>query len=97
MTATHFTAWVTTTASALDQENADVVVLEDELTGHDDSTWTSKGTAPLFTAITTIPAEDGDHGKAQAEAVDLLNEASWNTVGSWDAVDTGYIITVERA
>ncbi|MFI9012566.1 hypothetical protein ACIGZI_00870 [Streptomyces griseus] len=93
--ATHFTAWLTTTASALDQANIDIVVLEDEQ--NDDNDWTSKGGPALFTAITNVPAEDGDHDKAQNEAADLLADAGWTTVGSWDAVDSGYIVTVERA
>lgn len=94
-TTTHFTAWLTTDTSALDQPNIDITVLEDEELGN--KGWTSKGGPALFTTATNIPAEDGDHDKAQAEADDLLSEAGWNTVGSWDAVDTGYIITVERA
>ncbi|MFE1543595.1 hypothetical protein ACFW61_24385 [Streptomyces microflavus] len=95
MTATHFTAWLTTTASALDQDNIDIVVLEDEQ--NDDNDWTSKGGPALFTAITNVPAEDGDHGKAQDEAGDLLSDAGWTMVGGWDAIDSGYIVTVERA
>jgi hypothetical protein len=93
-TATHFTAWLTTTTSALDQDNADVVVLEDEELAEGE--WTSTGD-PLFTAVTDVPAEDGDHGKAQREATDLLATAGWTTTGSWHAVDTGYVVTVERA
>ena len=95
MTATHFTAWLTTTTSALDQDNIDLTVLEDEQLG--DTDWTSKGGPALFTAATNVPAEDGDHRKAQDEADDLLAEAGWSTTGTWDAVDSGYIITVERA
>ncbi|MFD5504644.1 hypothetical protein ACFWJS_33880 [Streptomyces sp. NPDC127061] len=85
MATTRFTAWLGTIASVLDQENIDVVVLEDDHSGD-----------PAFTAITGIPAEGGDHEAAQREAEELLSAAGWSTVGTWDGVDTGYTITVER-
>ncbi|MGP3636213.1 hypothetical protein ACTU45_23120 [Streptomyces sp. 24-1644] len=99
VTTTHFTAWLTTTSAALDQDNIDVTVLEDENIGGDgdEANWACQGGEALYTGVTNVPAEDADHGKAQSEAEDLLSEAGWNTVGTWDDVDTGYIITVERA
>ncbi|MGW1468474.1 hypothetical protein ACWCPT_29530 [Streptomyces sp. NPDC002308] len=99
MTATHFTAWLTTTPSALDQDNIDVVVLEDENIGGDgdEANWACAGGDALYTGVTSVPAEDGDVTLATREAVDLLGTAGWDTVGSWEAVDTGYIVTVERA
>ncbi|WP_329126143.1 hypothetical protein [Streptomyces sp. NBC_01353] len=99
MTTTHFTAWLTTTTSALDQDNIDIVILEDELIGDPeagDAAWACKGGIALFTGITNVPAEDGDHTKAKLEAEDLMRDAGWATVGAWDGVDTGYIVTVER-
>lgn len=96
---THFTAWLTTTTSALDQDNIDVTVLEDENIGgdSDEANWACQGGEAEYTGVTGIPAEDGDHYKAQREAVDLLTEAGWTAVGDWEDVDTGYIVTVERA
>lgn len=96
---THFTAWLTTTPSALDQDNIDVTVLEDENIGGDgdEANWACQGGEAEYTGVTDVPAEDGNHHKAQREAVDLLRKAGWDTVGSWDGVDTGYIITVTRA
>jgi hypothetical protein len=99
MTATHFTAWVTTTTSALDQDNIDVTILEDEEIGDPeggDGTWACKGGDALFYAITSVPAEDGDTAQALREAEELMRDAGWTTVGKWDDVDTGCIITVER-
>lgn len=95
----HFTAWITTTRSALDQDNIDVVVLEDENHGGDgdEANWVSQGGEALYTGVTSVPAEDGDHGEAQREAADLLASAGWSKVGDWDDVETGYIVTVERA
>ncbi|MGQ4353206.1 hypothetical protein [Streptomyces drozdowiczii] len=99
MTDTHFTAWLTTTPSALDQDNIDITVLEDENIGGDgdEINWVCQGGEAEYTGVTSIPAKDGDHKTAQSEAVDLLREAGWDTAGSWEAVDTGYIVTVERA
>ncbi|WP_406501615.1 hypothetical protein OHA04_27775 [Streptomyces sp. NBC_01590] len=96
---THFTAWLGTNASVLDQDNMDVVVLEDELFGdpaEGATAWSCKGEEALFTGITDTPAEDGDHKSAQREAEALLSDAGWSTVGEWDDVDTGYTITVVR-
>lgn len=97
-TPTHYTAWLTTTPSALDQPEMDVTVLEDENTGGDgdEANWNCQGGLPLYTGTTTVPAESGDWLKAQREAADLLREARWQTVGKWQAVDTGHVITVER-
>lgn len=96
---THYTAWLGTTPSALDQDNIDVVVLEDELFGdpaEGATAWSCKGEEALYTGVTNIPADNGDHKTAQREAEELLAGAGWSTVGEWDDVDTGYTITVER-
>ncbi|GGT65374.1 hypothetical protein [Streptomyces purpureus] len=99
MTTTHFTAWLTNTPSALDQPNVDLTVLEDVLIGDPDdgdSAWASAGGEAAFEAITSVPAEDDDDEQALREAKDLLQDAGWRTVGEWDGVETGYIVTVER-
>ena len=104
MTARHFTAWLTTDPSCLVGEPSDVTVLEDEIGGYeidqfgnetDTPIWTSTTTEHM-TAVTTVSARDGDHDDALTEAEALLRAAGWATVGDWEAVDTGYIITVER-
>lgn len=92
----HFTAWLTVDPTMTVGTTCDVLVLEDEWTGSD---WTTKaGADEAFKAETGIPAEvRGDHSKAQAEAEDLLTEAGWRTGGDWEQIDSGYVITVERA
>ncbi|MGW6912615.1 hypothetical protein ACWGB8_02135 [Kitasatospora sp. NPDC054939] len=93
----HFTAWVTTDTSCLDQPNIDVDVLADTIHGYNASgpVWTSS-TTTLTHLTTTVPAADGDGDKALKEAKDLLAEAGWTLTGTWDAVDTGFVATVER-
>lgn len=100
MPITHYTAWLAVTRPTLDQDNIDVMVLEDEATGETETgspVWACKGEAPAFTGVTNVPAGDGDHKRAQDEARELLAGAGWTTVGAWDAVDTGYVVTVERS
>jgi hypothetical protein len=94
----HFTAWLTTTRSELDGDDCDVTVLADDVAGWKKGKpdWSSTGDL-LFHALTGIDASDGDHDEAADRAEDLLAEAGWSTAGSWEATDTGYIITVERA
>lgn len=94
----HFTAWLTTDPSCLDQACADVVVLADELRGEPDdpNAWAST-TDQRFKAVTTVDAKDGDHKDAMREATDLLESAGWSLDGAWEANDTGYIVTVEPA
>jgi hypothetical protein len=96
-TRTHFTAWLTTDTTCLDQGCADVTVLKDELHGEPDDpgAWSSTGD-PLHYAVTTVNAADGDHDDALSEAKALLATAGWRVVGSWEAVPTGYTATVER-
>ena len=94
----HFTAWLTTDPTCLDQGCADVVVLRDELRGEPDdpNAWSSTGD-PLFSAATTVDAKDGDMEDAMREAVDLLETAGWKLDGNWEAVSTGATVTVTRA
>lgn len=93
----HFTAWVTTDKSCLAGDNADVVVLRDELRGEPDdpNAWTSTSDEK-FQAVTSVPA-DGDHDAIIREARTLLENAGWELDGDWDGVATGYIATVKRA
>lgn len=90
----HYTAWLTTASSALDTACADVVVLADEETSP--GQWTSTGD-PLMQATTTVSARDGNPAEAIREAEQLLVAAGWRIVGNWDAVPTGYTVTVERS
>ena len=94
----HFTAWLTTDTSCLDQACADVVVLRDELRGEPDDrdAWFSTGD-PLFTGATTVDAKDGDYEDAQQEAEELLHAAGWALDGAWEPVATGATATVTRA
>lgn len=94
----HFTAWLTTDTSALAGDNADVVVLADELRGEPDdpNAWSSTSDE-RFSAVTTVNAAEGDIEDAIREANDLLAAAGWSRVGEWESVTTGCIVTVERA
>lgn len=92
----HFTAWLTVDPTMALGSNCAVLILEDEQSGSD---WTTKpGATEEFTAETTVPAQiRGDHHAAQTEADDLMRQAGWRTVGTWEQVDSGYVATVERA
>lgn len=91
MTPEHFYAWITTDTTCLDQGCADVVVLRDE-----NDVQPGETNEPLFTATTTVNAEDGDHEDAMREAAELLAAAGWRMEGAWEATDTGYIAAVTR-
>lgn len=102
-TTTHFTAWLTTTRPELEGDNCDVTVLADDAISHhldDDGNegepiWSSIGD-PILHALTGIPASADDDSQAQRTAEQALTEAGWTPIGTWEGVDTGYIITVER-
>lgn len=83
-----FTAWLTTDRSATATDTCDVVVLKDDST--DPENWEH------YHGTTTVDARTGDHDDAIKQAEDLLDDAGWRTVGTWSAVPTGYVITVER-
>lgn len=96
-TTDHFTAWLSTSADVTDGV-CDVAVLADTVVnykGENEPVWESTGD-PLFTAPTTVDTEDGDHADAQRQAERLLADAGWTLAGRWEAVDTGYVVTVER-
>jgi hypothetical protein len=103
MTTTHFTAWLATSPSVLDSDDCDITVLADDAISHHmdddgaegDPIWSSVGD-PILHALTGIPASADDHPEAQRTAEQVLAEAGWRTTGTWEPVDTGYIITVER-
>lgn len=95
----HFTAWLVNDSSALDGPCIDVTILPDELIGadsDDERAWSSSG-EPVFYAVTTVDAREGDVEDAIDEAERLMDAAGWRTVGKWDAVDNAYTVTVERA
>lgn len=100
MTARHFTAWLVNDHSALDQPFMDVTILEDELIGadpEDNGAWATDTTKPTaFYAVTKVDARDGDAADGCDQAEDLMSNAGWRMVGTWDAVDNAYIVTVER-
>lgn len=91
----HYTAWVTTDRSALENDYCDVTVLADEEIGERDGrpVWSSTGN-PLFYAETTVHVDDD--ADSQDQAKELLKAAGWRVVGDWEGVTTGYIATVER-
>ena len=103
----HFTAWLTTDSSALEDDLCDVTVLRDEPSGtrtddfgNETEDWTSVGD-PVFYAKTSIRHDQGaDDGSgataAEQEARDLLENAGWRLTGSWEAVTTGGTVTVSR-
>ncbi|HEU4673175.1 MAG TPA: hypothetical protein VFS32_09775 [Candidatus Limnocylindrales bacterium] len=84
-----FVAWLTTDPTCLDQDNADVVVLRDEK-----DVAPGEANEPLFSAVTSVDAADGDHGDAIREAESLLADAGWRVTGDWEPVPTGYIAAV---
>lgn len=96
----HFTAWITTDPSCLETEFADVVVLRDELRGEPDDpdAWSSTGD-PLFSATTSIRADDDRDNDVVREARELLESAGWELTEDWTATGTGtgYIATVTRS
>lgn len=94
----HFTAWLTTDPTCLDQACADIVVLRDELRGEadDPNAWASTSDE-RFSAATTVDAKDGDDEDAIREAAELLEAAGWKLDGGWEAVTTGYTVTVTGA
>ncbi|MFJ9420731.1 hypothetical protein [Streptomyces sp. NPDC101249] len=81
-------AWLGVTANATVTGRPEVMVLDHQQTG--DETQVMPDTA--------LPVSvDDDHSVMQAAAVTALQAAGWSTTGGWDAVDTGYTITVRRA
>jgi hypothetical protein len=93
----HYTAWLTTDPSYLEDGLTDVAVVKDELTG--DGQWTSTGN-PLVYLKTTVDVSDYDvHSRSQDEAETLLINAGWRAADGWlwRPVATGYLVTVERA
>lgn len=99
MTIRHFTAWLVNAPSALDQPCMDVTILEDELLGgdpEDDGNWSTDSSKPTaFHDVTAIDARSGEVEDAIGEAENLMEQAGWRTVGTWDSVDNAYIVTVE--
>jgi hypothetical protein len=93
----HFTAWLTTDPSCLDQDYADVVVLADELRGepNDPNAWASTGD-PLFHDVTEVHARDGEYADAERDAKKRLEDAGWKPQGPWESVPTGATVTVVR-
>lgn len=86
-----YVAWLTTDPTCLDQDNADVVVLRDEK-----DVAPGEANEPLFSAVTSVPAKDGDHGDAIREAESLLADAGWRVTGDWEPVPTGCVAAVTR-
>lgn len=98
----HFTAWITTDASALDNDLCDVVVFADEVIalgfdedGNEAPVWASNGPR-LYAATTSITPSEDRAEDLIAEAEQLLAEAGWTIEGTWEAVKTGYTATVTR-
>lgn len=104
-TTRHFTAWMVNDPSCLDQPCMDVTVIEDKIDSYREVTtlqeteeipeWVSSG-EQMFHAVTTVNAKEGDAEDGISQAVDLLGEAGWRVVGTWEAVANAYLATVER-
>jgi hypothetical protein len=98
----HFTAWMATGSSVLDQPNMDVTIIEDALTGADGDdprAWSSgvPGDAPHpFYAMTEINAREGDAEDGIKAAEALMAAAGWRVVSKWEATPDAYTATVER-
>lgn len=85
-------AWLTLEAGCLIHgEGAEVGILD-----HSDEAVANEILAPVALPVAITEAQD-DHKKAMDAAETRLTELGWDTVGAWDAVDTGYTITVSRA
>ncbi|WP_432124078.1 hypothetical protein [Streptomyces sp. C10-9-1] len=86
------TAWLTLDAGCLIHgEGAEVGILD-----YDDTDQvTSEPLAPVSLPVSLAAAIE-DHEKAQNAAEARLAELGWDTVGDWDAVDTGYTVKVRR-
>jgi hypothetical protein len=101
--AEHFTAWITNDTSCLEGPDVDVVVIPDKIGWHEGDgdgeptvpQWQSDG-GPVFSAVTSIDAREGDLGEAAREAEQLLGAAGWRRVEDWNVVPTGYVAAVER-
>lgn len=80
------TAWLGVQADILVHcEGPEVMVLDHQPTGE----------VPEVMPSTSLPLPlDADHDAMQDAAETALKAAGWETVGSWDAVDTGYTIKV---
>ena len=106
MANSHFTAWLVDDRSCLDQDNCDVTVLADDITtfidyDHDGTEiekpeYSSTGD-PVFYGITGVDARNGDINEAIREAEQMLDDAGWQTSGTWEAVGTSYVVEVEPA
>lgn len=99
-TTDHFTAWLTTDASAVPNGNADISVLRDEVAGYkgdnfDIPVYESTGD-PIFYVETDVNVHD-DHEGLIGKAEKALRDAGWTVSGAWDGVDTGYVVTVTRS
>lgn len=84
-----FTAWITTDATCLSGDFADVVVLANDHNG------SSTGDS-LFSAETTMRHDADDNDGLFEEARVLLVNAGWSLDGEWRGVQTGYIVNVTR-
>ncbi|MEV6165741.1 hypothetical protein AB0L71_28275 [Streptomyces sp. NPDC052052] len=86
------TAWLTLDAGCLIHgEGVEVGILD-----YDDTDQvTGEPLAPVSLPV-SLAAACEDHKVAQNAAEARLSELGWDTVGSWDAVDTGYTIKVRR-
>lgn len=86
-------AWLTLDAGCLIHgESVEVGILD-----YDDTEQvTGEPLAPVSLPVTVSDARE-DHKTAQTATEARLTELGWETVGDWDAVDTGYTIKVRRA
>jgi hypothetical protein len=96
----HFTAWMATGSSVLDQPCMDVTIIEDELLGADpdnETHWSDDTSKPQpFYAVTTVNAKDGDAQDGINEAEALMRAAGWRVAGQWRDTSSAYVATVER-
>lgn len=83
----HFTARLTTDANRRPTDHIYVVVQEGE---------TAADNLERFSADTTVLVGSYDLDRALSEAKQLLNNAGWRLAGTWIAVDSGYVVAVER-
>ena len=98
-THTRYTAWIATSPSCLDSEYCEVVVLRDEAHGvtfDGEPVWEST-TDEVFAARLSVRHDADDDDAVVQEALEILQEAGWwPDRDNVEAVDTGYIVTVEK-
>src|SRR5690606_37310357 len=98
MAARYFTAWLNSDRSVLDGDHCDVVVQEDELLGDDPDDLRARTSVgdPHLRVVLDARWDDDTDEVAIEQAEGVLEAAGWRLTSTWEAVDSGYTVPVER-